>query len=48
MTKQTWYNDYLGHLYVDCNTIPGIIFQCVDQKLVNIDACGVSVLLTGV
>lgn len=28
--------------------IPRIILQCVDQKFMEIDACGVGVLLTGV
>lgn len=42
-----------GHKIVRCDIgklcdklIPGIIFQCVDQKLMNIDARGVSVFLT--
>lgn len=28
--------------------IPGIVFQCVDQKLMNIDTRGISVFLTGI
>lgn len=35
-------------LTFSANLIPGIVFQCVDQKLMNIDARGVSVFLTGV
>ena len=30
------------------NLVPGIVLQCVDQKLMDIDARGVSVFLTGV
>lgn len=31
-----------------CANIPGVVLQCVDQKLMEIYACGVCVFLTGV